>query len=78
MKKITEEQLKEVKDQQNKLSNFLTKIGILEIQKQEAASQVEVLSKEIEKTKSDLENQYGAINIDLKDGSYTEIKKDAE
>tara|TARA_R100001460_G_scaffold14978_10_gene33385 strand:- start:1600 stop:1836 length:237 start_codon:yes stop_codon:yes gene_type:complete len=78
MKKITEEQLKEVKDQQNKLSNFLTKIGILEIQKQEVASQVEVLSKEIEKTKSDLENQYGAINIDLKDGSYTEIKKDAE
>jgi len=78
MAKITEEQLKKVKDHQGKLSDFLTKIGILEIQKQELAGKVEVLSKEIEKNKSELEQEYGAINIDLKDGSYTEIKQNAE
>ena len=41
-------------------------------------SEIKHLSEEIEKTKSELEEEYGSINIDLKDGSYTEIKKDAE
>ena len=37
------------------------------------------LSKEIEATKKELEDEYGQVNIDLKDGSYTEIEKeDAE
>ena len=78
MAKIKEDQLKLIQSQQTKLTDFLTKIGVLEIQKQNIAGEVEELSKEIEKTKSELEQEYGAINIDLKDGSYTEIKKDAE
>ena len=78
MAKIKDDQLTIIQSQQSKLSDFLTKIGVLEIQKQNIASEVEKLSKDIEKTKSELEEEYGAINIDLKDGSYTEIKKDAE
>jgi len=78
MAKITEEQLKLVNEQQAKLTGFLNRIGVLEIQKQNLASDVESISKEIEKTKSELEDQYGPINIDLKDGSYTEIKQNAE
>lgn len=78
MTKITEKQLELIKDQQTRLADFLNKIGVLEIQKQNITGKVQALSDEIEKTKSDLEKEYGSINIDLKDGTYTEIKKDAE
>ncbi len=48
------------------------------MQKHNVTSAIKLLSDEIEKTKSELEEEYGSINIDLKDGSYTQIVKDAE
>jgi hypothetical protein len=76
---ITKEQLKTVNDQQSKLSGFLRSIGVLDVQKQNVHSEIQKVSEEIEATKKELENEYGQINIDLKDGSYTEIEKeDAE
>ena len=78
-KKITEEQLKTVQDQQGKLQEALRTLGVLDVQKQNVHGQIAELSKEIEATKKELEDEYGQVNIDLKDGSYTEIEKeDAE
>ena len=73
---ITEEQLKTVTDQQNELSNHFRNVGILEAQKIGVLKQVEDISNKIEETKKELEKEYGQINIDLKDGSYTEIEKE--
>ena len=73
---ITEEQLKTVTDQQNELSNHFRNVGILETQKIGVLKQVEDISNKIEETKKELEKEYGQINIDLKDGSYTEIEKE--
>ena len=76
---ITEEQLKTVTDQQNELTNHFRNVGILEAQKVGVLKLVEELSSKIDETKKELEKEYGQINIDLKDGSYTEIEKeDAE
>ena len=76
---ISEKQLKTVNDQQGKLSGFLRSIGVLDVQKQNVHSEIKKLSEEIEATKKELEDEYGQVNIDLKDGSYTEIEKeDAE
>ena len=75
---ITEEQLKTVQEQQNKLTEGLRTLGVLDVQKQNVHGQVAELSKEIEATKKELEDEYGQINIDLKDGSYTEIEKEDE
>ena len=76
---ITEEQLKTVQEQQNKLTEGLRTLGVLDVQKQNVHGQVAELSKEIEATKKELEDEYGQVNIDLKDGSYVEIEKeDAE
>ena len=75
-KMITEEQLKTVNDQQVKLNELLRTIGVLESQKQGVHAQVLEVSKEIDKTKRELEEEYGQVNIDLKDGSYTDIKKE--
>ena len=75
---ITEDQLKTVKEQQSKLSEALRSIGILEVQKQNLAGKVQEVSKEIEATKKELEDEYGQVNIDLTDGSYSEIEKEDE
>ena len=73
---ITEEQLKTVQDQQAKLTEGLRTLGVLDVQKQNVHGQITELSKEIEATKKELEDEYGQVNIDLKDGSYTEIEKE--
>ena len=73
---ITEEQLKNVQEQQAKLTEGLRTLGVLDVQKQNVHGQIAELSKEIEATKKELEDEYGQVNIDLKDGSYTEIEKE--
>jgi len=75
---ITEEQLKTVQEQQGKLTEGLRTLGVLDVQKQNVHGQIAELSKEIEATKKELEDEYGQVNIDLKDGSYTEIEKEDE
>ena len=76
---ITEDQLKTVQEQQAKLNAALRSVGILEVQKQNLVLQVQEISKGIDVTKKELEDEYGQVNIDLTDGSYVEIEKeDAE
>jgi hypothetical protein len=73
---ITEEQLKTVNDQQSKLSELLRTLGVLDVQKMNIHDKVKEISKEIEATKKELEDEYGQVNIDLTDGSYAEIEKE--
>ncbi|OUU70631.1 MAG: hypothetical protein CBC27_08500 [Opitutia bacterium TMED67] len=75
VKKITDHQLKKVTEQQQQLNNVLSNIGVLEVQKQNLAQQVKDISEEIEKTKSELEEEYGKVNINLSDGTYEEIEE---
>jgi len=73
---ITEEQLKTLQEQQGKLNEMLRTVGVLEVQKSNVSKEIEGLSKEIDVTKKELEDEYGQININLQDGSYTEIEKE--
>jgi predicted ATP-grasp superfamily ATP-dependent carboligase len=75
VKKITDHQLKKVTEQQQILNSVLSNIGVLEVQKQNLAQQVKDISEEIEKTKSELEEEYGKVNINLSDGTYEEIEE---
>ena len=75
VKTIKPEQLKAIKDQQAKLQNAFIDIGYIESKKHEAL-QVQVEAAEVlEATKKELEEEYGQVNIDLTDGSYTTIEK---
>ena len=76
--KIKEEQLKKVQEQQTKLNNILNQIGIIETNKHGLLHEIAGLNKEIEDYKKVLEEEYGAININLEDGTYTEIEKEEE
>jgi len=73
VKQITQEQLEKVVGGQKDLNAVLTNIGVLESQKHSYLHQLADINKSIEEFKMELEKEYGAININLEDGSYTEI-----
>jgi hypothetical protein len=75
---ITEEQLKLLQEQQGKLNEMLRTVGVLEVQKSNVSKEIEVLSKEIDSTKKELEEEYGQININLQDGSYEDIVEEED
>ena len=55
---------------------MLTSVGVLETQKHGLLHKVAALNKDIEEVKNDLEGKYGAININLEDGTYTKVDQD--
>ena len=77
-KKITKEELTKIQEQQVKLKDLLSNIGILESQKHGLLHEIAGVNKEIEDYKEILEAEYGAINIDLENGTYTKIETDVE
>jgi len=74
--KITEEQLNKIKEQQSKLNEVINEIGVLETTKHSHLHHIAEINKDIEEFKNELEKEYGAININLEDGTYTDIKKE--
>lgn len=76
MAKITEEQLGKIKEQQGKLQGILNDIGLIEVRKHEALHAQAIVSQEVEETKKELEKEYGSINIDMTDGSYTIMEEE--
>ena len=78
MNKITEEHLKTIQEQQTKLNNLLNQIGYVSAQKHGLLHDIAGANKEIEDYKEVLEAEYGAINISVEDGTYTEIETDVE
>ncbi len=74
--KITKEQLEVITQHQKDLNKSLTNIGFLETQKHGLLHEYAGLVDDIEKYKLELEKEYGAININIEDGSYTVIEKE--
>ena len=74
--KIKEEELKLIQEQQKKLNELVHNIGLLESQKHGLLHDIAEVNKEVENYKQVLEKEYGSVNINLEDGSYTKIEKD--
>lgn len=77
VRQITKEQLETITNQQKDLNALLVNIGVVESQKHMLLHQMADLNNLIEETKNQLQEEYGAININLTDGSYTEIEPEA-
>ncbi len=77
VRQITTEQLETITNQQKDLNALLVNIGVVESQKHMLLHQMADLNNLIEETKNKLQEEYGAININLTDGSYTEIEPEA-
>jgi len=76
--KIKEEELLLIQEQQKQLNELISNIGLLESQKHGLLHDIAGINNEIEDYKEVLEAEYGAINISLEDGTYTEIKEDVK
>jgi len=74
--KITEDQLTKIKNQQEKLNELIHNIGLLESQKHGLLHEIAKVNVDIEEYKQELEKEYGAININLEDGTYTKIEEE--
>tara|TARA_R100000900_G_scaffold144986_1_gene129899 strand:+ start:720 stop:962 length:243 start_codon:yes stop_codon:yes gene_type:complete len=74
--KIKEEQLNKIKKQQESLNSTIHDIGVLESQKHALLHDLAGINQDVESLKKELEEEYGAVNINLEDGSYTEIEKE--
>jgi len=77
MSKITEVELKGLQEQEQKKGAILHDLGLLQTQIHNLNHMYVELMVEQDKTKKDLEESYGKVNINLQDGSY-EIIKDEE
>lgn len=73
---ITEDQLKKIQDFQKELNKLLNETGFLEAQKTAVLAKFHEVNKETEEFKKELEKEYGSININLEDGSFTPIEKE--
>jgi len=74
MSKITEQELATLTDQESKKLQIIQEVGSVEARKHQLLHILEQILSEQEKTKVELEDKYGKINIDLNDGSYTEVE----
>jgi hypothetical protein len=76
MSKIKKEELEKLQESNNKLNAVKHDLGLLETQKHSLLHLYADEVSKLEELKKELEDSYGKINIDLKDGSYEEIKEE--
>ena len=76
--KIKEDQLKKIQEQQAAVTKILNEVGYLEANKHGLLHELAGVNQEIEDFKGELEKEYGAVNINLEDGTYTVIEKEEE
>ena len=74
MNKITDEELKTIKDDRAEVNELIQQVGVLEANKHAALHEIAEVNKKINEYKKFLEGKYGSININVEDGSFTEIK----
>ena len=77
-KAISQDELEKITKVQTELQSYLANIGVLEVQKAKAIFHVNMLEKDMDEIKKDIEANYGAININLTDGTYEEIEVKAK
>ena len=64
-----------MKIKENQLKN---EVGYLEANKHGLLHELAGINQQIEDFKGELEKEYGAVNINLEDGTYTAIEKEEE
>jgi len=76
--KIKEEQLSEIREIQSELNETLNTIGYIESQKHALLHKIKTINEKDAEIRKVLEEEYGAININIEDGTYTPIEEKIE
>ena len=75
---ITKDQLEKIQGFQKELNKILNEVGFLEAQKAQVLGKFGEENKKTEDFKKELEEEYGSININLEDGSFSPIEKEED
>jgi hypothetical protein len=73
---IKTEELAELKKLLTALKTIQDQLGLIEIQKHTLLHKYESVNQELNKLKSELQEFYGNVNINIEEGSYEKIKED--
>ena len=76
MTKISEVHLKELQDQEQDKAKIINELGALQIKSHSLNHLYSEIMEKQEKTKKELEETYGKVNINLQDGSFELIEDD--
>ena len=71
---IEEQLLNQLREQESKKNAILHDLGVLETQKHNLLHAFANIQGEQEKTKTEIEDKYGKINVNLEDGSFEKIE----
>tara|TARA_R110000822_G_scaffold208429_1_gene344362 strand:- start:15 stop:284 length:270 start_codon:yes stop_codon:yes gene_type:complete len=69
VKSISKDQLKSLQETVGKQNQIQMQIGGIEGQKAELIIKLQVIVKELSKLQADLEEEFGAVNVDLQTGA---------
>ena len=75
---ITKDQLEKIQGFQKELNKLLNEVGFLEAQKSQVLGKFGEVNTQTEEFKKELEEEYGSININLEDGTFTPIEKEED
>ncbi len=78
MSKIEEKELEVLQEQEKKKGAILHDLCLLDTQRHSLMHIYADLMKEQQDSKTELEEKYGKININLSDGSFEEIKEEQD
>ena len=78
VKKITDEQLKDLQGKVGAIQNLQSQIGGIEAQKHVALHQLLQVQDDLQKLQVTLQDEYGKINVNIQDGTYEEVVEEAE
>jgi len=76
--KITKEELEQASKQQEDLQKVILDIGVIETKKHAMLHKIADINTDIEELKKVLEEKYGHVNINLEDGTYTDVKDEED
>ena len=71
---IEEQLLNQLREQESKKNAILHDLGVLETQKHNLLHAFANIQAEQEKTKTEIEDKHGKINVNLEDGSFEKIE----
>jgi|TARA_R110002012_G_C11357390_1_gene580387 translation initiation factor 6 (eIF-6) len=75
-KKVTEKELKSIKDLQQRINTVVMNLGNAVVVQDQLTQSHGDLQKEWKKETAKLEKKYGNVNISLEDGSISELKEE--
>jgi hypothetical protein len=74
VKKITKEELEKATSLSKQYNEIVQILGNISLQKQDIEIEAIKVRDSVEEMKKELNSKYGNVNINIEDGSYTEIE----